>query len=949
MADLCSWPSVAELNEMREKVSKMAHVNKEEVRVVVSPYRICPLGAHIDHQGGTVLAMTIDRGILLGFAPSDSNQVVIRSGQFQGEVKFRVNEIQKPRQITRTKDENSEKDSSRLQEQCNWGRYARGAVYALQSRGNNLSKGITGYICGSEGLDSSGLSSSAAVGVAYLLALEYANNLVISPTENIEYDRLIENEYLGLKNGIMDQSAILLSASGCLMCMNCKTKDYQLVYRPKVLECKESEQPRATKILLALSGLKQALTNNPGYNKRVVECQEAAQILLKASGEYKAEPILSNVEPEVYETHKCKLEPDLVKRAEHYFSENMRVMKGVEAWSMGKLKDFGMLISASGRSSIQNYECGAEPMIQLYEILLRAPGVLGARFSGAGFRGCCVAFVEAHLATEAATFVRKEYLKVQPEFSSQIGNDMVVICEPGDCARITLEQQEDEPATPKKENMGSNPLSALTSTKPSPIPTQDREEQDSPSSTQTLLSFNTDSSSSSSSPSSSSHKALFFSLILITCIALSATFAFAFLFFSSSSSPPPPTSTAHTPSSLARSLTKLKRPVVLLVSSDGFRFGYQFKTFTPNIARLIANGTEAETGLIPVFPSLTFPNHYSIVTGLYPAYHGIINNHFLDPHSGEAFYMGSHDPKWWLGEPLWETVVNNGLKAATYFWPGSEVKKGPWTCPVNYCRHYNGSVSFEERVDSVLNYFDLPSDEIPDFMTLYFEDPDHQGHRVGADDPEITEAVARIDSMMGRLIKGLEQRGIFEDVSIIMVGDHGMVGTCDKKLIFLDDLGPWIDVPKDWVLTHSPVLAIRPPPGFAPSDVVAKMNEGLSSGKVENGKNLRVYLKEDLPSRLHYAASDRIPPIIGLLEEGFKVEQKKTKRQECGGSHGYDNAIFSMRTIFIGHGPQFARGRKIPSFENVQIYNLITSILKIKGAPNNGSASFAESVLLPGA
>lgn len=389
--------------------------------------------------------------------------------------------------------------------------------------------------------------------------------------------------------------------------------------------------------------------------------------------------------------------------------------------------------------------------------------------------------------------------------------------------------------------------------------------------------------------------------------------------------------------------------MVLLVSSDGFRFGYQFKTPTPNIGRLIANGTEAEQGLIPVFPTLTFPNHYSIVTGLYPAYHGIVNNHFVDPHTGEFFNMGSHEPKWWLGEPLWETVVNHGLKAATYFWPGSEVNKGSWTCPEKLCMQYNGSVPFEQRVDTVLNYFDLPSSEIPAFMTLYFEDPDHQGHQVGPDDPEITEAVARIDRMIGRLIEGLEKRGVFEDVTIILVGDHGMVGTCDKKLIYLDDLASWIEIPDNWVLSHTPLLAIRPPSGIDPSNVVAKMNEGLKSGKVENGKNLRMYLKEELPSRLHYAASDRIPPIIGLVEEGFKIEQKRTKRRECGGSHGYDNAVFSMRTIFVGHGPQFARGRKVPSFENVHIYNLVTKILNIQGAPNNGSLSFSKSVLLPSA
>ncbi|KAF9614639.1 hypothetical protein IFM89_019616 [Coptis chinensis] len=489
--------------------------------------------------------------------------------------------------------------------------------------------------------------------------------------------------------------------------------------------------------------------------------------------------------------------------------------------------------------------------------------------------------------------------------------------------------------------MGTASLSILA---PSSKPTTPVSSEEVPLNPSTSL---LSSSSNSTSPSTHPHKItsttiLFISLLLITCIALSASIAFAFLFFSSHTHTPTPSI-----ETVARPLVKLRKPVVLLISSDGFRFGYQFKTATPNIDRLIANGTEAERGLIPVFPTLTFPNHYAIVTGLYPAYHGIINNYFLDPVTGEGFNMQSHEPHWWLGEPLWETVVNNGLKAATYFWPGSEVKKGPWTCPYNFCQHYNGSVPFEERVDTVLGYFDLPSDEIPAFMTLYFEDPDHQGHKVGPDDPEITDAVANIDRMIGKLIQGLEKRGVFEDVTIIMVGDHGMVGTCDKKLIFLEDLVQWIDIPKDWIQSYSPLLAIRPPVGVLPSDVVSKMMEGLSSGKVQNGKNLIVYLKEDLPARLHYSVSERIPPIIGLVQEGFKVEQKGSKRKECGGAHGYDNAFFSMRTIFIGHGPQFARGRKVPSFENVQIYNMVTSVLEIQGASNNGTASFAKSLLLP--
>ncbi|KAJ8645053.1 hypothetical protein MRB53_006801 [Persea americana] len=486
--------------------------------------------------------------------------------------------------------------------------------------------------------------------------------------------------------------------------------------------------------------------------------------------------------------------------------------------------------------------------------------------------------------------------------------------------------------------MGTASFSVLGPSKPTPTP----EEDDSQNPSTALLLSDTNDLNSRPKPFTKDFLLIF--LLFTSCIFLATSIAFAFLFFSSSSkSPTSPIALQLT----ARPLTKLHKPVVLLISTDGFRFGYQFKTPTPNIGRLIANGTEAETGLIPVFPTLTFPNHYAIATGLYPSHHGIINNYFIDPTTGEFFSMKSHEPKWWLGEPIWETVVNHGLKAATYFWPGSEVVKGNWNCPLNFCRHYNGSVPFEERVDTVLQYFDLPSSEMPVFMTLYFEDPDHQGHQVGPDDPQITEAVARIDRMIGRLIQGLEKRGLFDDVTILLVGDHGMVGTCDKKLIFLEDLAPWIEIPDDWVLSHTPVLSIRPPLGVSPSDVVGKMMDGLSSGKVDNGKNLRVFVKEDLPERLHYSASDRIPPIIGLVEEGFKVEYKRSKRKECGGAHGYDNAFFSMRSIFVAHGPQFARGRKVPSFENVEIYNLITSILEIKGAPTNGTASFPSSILLP--
>ncbi|KAB5551941.1 hypothetical protein DKX38_009252 [Salix brachista] len=471
-----SWPRGNELNEVKEIVSAMAGRGPEEVKVVVSPYRICPLGAHIDHQGGTVSAMTINKGILLGFIPSDDTEVILRSGQFKGEVRFSVDEVQQPKPI-RKKGEPHATDSPKLQETGNWGNFARGAVYALQSRGISLTRlaenhdilleyealsiaiffprGIKGYICGSEGLDSSGLSSSAAAGVAYLLAFETANNLTMTPTENIEYDRqalLIENEYLGLKNGILDQSAILLSSHGFLTHMNCKTKAHKLIPSPK-LNGEQSDFQKSYKILLAFSGLKNALTNSPGYNLRVVECHEAAGILLNSVSCSPAPLEMTSwslvyamaIDPEAYETHKGLLEPSLAKRAEHYFSENTRVMKGtapstcfrLQAWASGNLKEFGKLISASGLSSIQNYECGCEPLKQLYEILLKAPGVYGVRFSGAGFRGCCLAFVDANLAEEAVTFVTEEYRKVQPKLASQIITEKAaLICEAGDCAHV---------------------------------------------------------------------------------------------------------------------------------------------------------------------------------------------------------------------------------------------------------------------------------------------------------------------------------------------------------------------------------------------------------------------------------------------------------------------------------------------------------------------------------
>ncbi|GAQ83692.1 galactokinase [Klebsormidium nitens] len=419
-----SWPSASQLDELREAVAEAAGWLRQriDIRVVAAPYRICPLGAHIDHQGGAVTAMALDTGILLGFVPSNSPEVRLTSRQFGGVVHFSVDDV--PPQ--------NDPSSS---EEGRWGDYARGAVYALQQKGHVLKEGIIGIIDGSQGFDCSGVSSSAATGVAFLLALEYANGLYsITEEDNIELDRVIENEYLGLRNGVLDQSAILLSRKDRLTLIDCKTRQHRVVDPPSLRQpCSDSSLKPGYRILLAFSGLRQALTNTPGYNKRVDECQEAAATLLRAAGRADEKASLSNVSSEEYDMHREELNGAIARRAKHFFTETARVRRGVEAWEKGDLKLFGQLMTDSGRSSIENYECGSTPLIQMYQILISTPGVLGARFSGAGFRGCCIALVESQRAEAVTKQVRNGYSMVRPDLGKSAA---FVLCESGDGAVV---------------------------------------------------------------------------------------------------------------------------------------------------------------------------------------------------------------------------------------------------------------------------------------------------------------------------------------------------------------------------------------------------------------------------------------------------------------------------------------------------------------------------------
>jgi galactokinase len=386
---------------LRHDLADWAVVPPDSVRIVRSPYRICPLGAHVDHQLGRVTGMALDRALLLAFAPNEAGLVRLRSRQFPGVVEFALDGVP-PRPAG------------------DWADYARGAALALQRRGPLL-RGITGIIDGYANVG--GLSSSAAVGVAYLLALEAANGVAAGAEANIELDRLIENNYIGLSNGVLDQSSILLSRRRALMHLDCLQGAHELV-------------PLGGGdfvVAVLYSGLRRPLAQTD-YNRRVGECRQAAAQLLRAAGlPAGATPVLRAVPEEVYARCSPLLPAELRRRAAHFFGEQQRVRLGLERWRAGDLKGFGRLVTESGRSSIENYECGNSYLRTAFDALCDCPGVYGARFSGAGFRGCCIALTTPGAEQEIADKALRAYLRAHPDMEGQAE---VYFCRPADGAGL---------------------------------------------------------------------------------------------------------------------------------------------------------------------------------------------------------------------------------------------------------------------------------------------------------------------------------------------------------------------------------------------------------------------------------------------------------------------------------------------------------------------------------
>jgi predicted AlkP superfamily pyrophosphatase or phosphodiesterase len=383
------------------------------------------------------------------------------------------------------------------------------------------------------------------------------------------------------------------------------------------------------------------------------------------------------------------------------------------------------------------------------------------------------------------------------------------------------------------------------------------------------------------------------------------------------------------------------KPTVILVSLDGFRYDYVEKFQTPTLARLAKNGVRAKW-MIPAFPTKTFPNHYTIATGLYPENHGIIENNIYD--FGTTFSLGKREEvqnsRWWFGEPVWVTAEKQGLTAASYFFVGSEtIIKGE---APTFRRTYNGRVPPEMRVDKALSWLDLPVEKRPQMITLYFSETDDAGHEFSPDAEETRYAALNADRYVERLLKGLDERGIKKQANVIIVSDHGMASVDLKNATFLDDYFDFDDAER--ILWTNEIVQIFPKNGKL--EVIA--------GKLKSIKHATCWKKADIPARLHYQASPRIAPIICSSEEGWMTTSRKRyadwikdleSPEKPRGAHGYDNRVQSMQATFIAHGEAFKKGFAAEPFENVHVYELMCKILGIEPAANDGSIEAVKHLL----
>ena len=377
---------------------------------------------------------------------------------------------------------------------------------------------------------------------------------------------------------------------------------------------------------------------------------------------------------------------------------------------------------------------------------------------------------------------------------------------------------------------------------------------------------------------------------------------------------------------------------LLLISIDGFRADYTELYNTPNLDELAEKGVKADY-MIPVFPTKTFPNHYSIATGRYVENTGLISNNMYDEEFDEYYSLANRgavqSAKWYEGEPIWVTAEKQGIPTAPLFWPGSEAPIGD-SYPTRWAP-YEDDLPYKARVDSVLHWLQIADDTAPGFMTLYFSKVDTYGHRFGPESDSTASAVKEVDGYIGYLTKELKSRGLKEDLNIIIVSDHGMSTVSQEKVILLDNIIPLNDVE---IVDLAPVTAIR-------TSEKNKMTiyEMLKASE----EHFSVYIKNEIPDHWHYRNHKRVQEITIVAEPGYTIttsEQMETGHFP-GGNHGYFPESTEMQSFFIAAGPDFKEGYQTGPFQNIHLYELMAHLLQIEPAPNNGTIDSLKTILKP--
>ncbi|GFR57731.1 ectonucleotide pyrophosphatase/phosphodiesterase family member 5 [Elysia marginata] len=380
---------------------------------------------------------------------------------------------------------------------------------------------------------------------------------------------------------------------------------------------------------------------------------------------------------------------------------------------------------------------------------------------------------------------------------------------------------------------------------------------------------------------------------------------------------------------------------LLLISFDGFRWNYLQRTNTPNFDKFIKGGVHAKYGIKDAFVTKTFPNHFTLVTGLWEESHGIINNEMYDPVLNESFSppntKSQTSPEWYSvgAEPIWVTNQLQKLqgRSGVHMWVGggAPIK---WVQPSRYIP-FSSSVQDHDKVDTLVKWF---TDEYPiNLGLMYFMQPDYDGHEFGPESKEVTKRIGQLDEVVGYLLAQLEAKDLLKDMNIIITSDHGFSSTPKQNAINLND---FIDSSSYTLTGLTPIANIWPHEGK-----MEEIFQNLTKGATKN-HNFTVYRREDVPSHFHYSKNRRIPPILAVAKDHFVFVTNEHPEPYNLGNHGYDNRNQNMHPFFLAMGPSFKKGYSIDTFNSVDVYPLMCQLLQVIPAPNNGSMDVVKMLLV---